>query len=56
MLRTDADGAAVVEHVAAPPADASRAEKDAAYAGTVIADRAVEFVRQTPAATKRRTS
>lgn len=46
MLRTDADGDAVVEHVAAPPAEARAAEKDAAYAGTVIADRAVEFVRQ----------
>jgi len=46
MLRTDADRGAVVEHVAAPPAEASPAEKDAAYAGTVIADRAVEFVRQ----------
>ncbi|MGH3347014.1 MAG: sulfatase-like hydrolase/transferase [Nocardioides sp.] len=46
MLRTDADGGAVVEHVPAPPADAGPAEKDAAYAGTVIADRAVEFVRR----------
>ncbi|HEX6151721.1 sulfatase-like hydrolase/transferase [Nocardioides sp.] len=45
-MRTDADGDAVVEHVAAPPAEATRVEKDAAYAGTVIADRAVEFVRQ----------
>jgi arylsulfatase A-like enzyme len=45
-MHTDADGDAVVEHVAAPPAEASRAEKDAAYAGTVIADRAVQFVRE----------
>ena len=45
VLRADADGA-TLEHVAAPPAGATQAEKDAAYAGTVIADLAVGFVRK----------
>ncbi|WP_432478134.1 sulfatase-like hydrolase/transferase [Nocardioides sp. GXQ0305] len=45
LLDAGPDGA-VLEHVEAPPAWASEAEKDAAYAGNVIADRAVEFVRQ----------
>jgi N-acetylglucosamine-6-sulfatase len=45
MLRADEDGEAVLEDVAAPPAEASAAEKDAARADTVIADRAVDFVR-----------
>ncbi len=45
MLRADAVGERV-EHVAAPPAGAPRAAKDAAYVGTVIGDLAVEFVRQ----------
>ena len=45
MLRADADGE-TLQHVPAPPAGATRAEKDAAYAGTVIADLAVEFVRE----------
>ncbi len=43
--RSDAAADLTLEHVDAPPASASSAEKDAAYAGTVIADRAVEFVR-----------
>ncbi|QBR93072.1 sulfatase-like hydrolase/transferase [Nocardioides euryhalodurans] len=45
LLHADADGVRV-EHVDAPPAEASDAAKDAAYAGTVIADRAVDFVRE----------
>lgn len=36
----------VVRHVDAPPAAASEEEKDAAYAGTVIADRALAFIRE----------
>jgi len=45
VMTTDADGTRL-EHVAAPPAWASGREKDAAYAGTVIADRALEFIRE----------
>lgn len=45
MLGTDADGEVTLEHITAPPADASASEKDAVYADTVIADRAVEFLR-----------
>ena len=45
MLRADAHGA-TMEQVPAPPATATPAEKDAAYAGTVISDLAVEFVRE----------
>ena len=40
------DGRTTVERVAAPPARATRAQKDAAYAGNVIADLAVDFVRE----------
>ncbi len=43
---SDDPAAATVEHVDAPPASAPDAEKDAAYAGTVIADRAVDFIRE----------
>ncbi len=39
-------GTPVVERVEAPSEWASEQEKDAAYAGTVIADRAVDFVRE----------
>lgn len=36
----------VLERVAAPPEWATEREKDAAYAGTVIAERALDFVRE----------
>ena len=38
------DGQLTVQHVDAPPADASDAEKDAAYAGRVIGDEALDFI------------
>ncbi len=47
MTGSSADpAAATVEHVDAPPSWAPAAEKDAAYAGTVIADRALAFIRE----------
>jgi arylsulfatase A-like enzyme len=45
VMDADTDGT-VVEHVDAPPARATGAAKDAAYAGTVVADLAVDFVRE----------
>ena len=39
------DGQLTVQHVDAPPADASDAEKDKAYAGTVIGDEALDFIK-----------
>lgn len=47
VMEGSSDGSVpTVEHVEAPPEWASEDEKDAAYAGSVIADRAVEFVRE----------
>lgn len=45
MSASSGDALPLVEHVDAPPEWATEEEKDAAYAGTVIADRAVDFVR-----------
>ena len=50
VMTADAAGTRV-EHVAAPPEWAGEEEKDAAYAGTVIADRAVDFIREHEAGT-----
>jgi arylsulfatase A-like enzyme len=40
------DGTLRVRHVAAPPAGATDAEKDTAYAGTVIGNQALGFIRR----------
>lgn len=40
------DGQLKVTHVEAPPADATDAEKDQTYAGRVIGDQALDFIRQ----------
>lgn len=40
------DGQTKVEHHATPSASASKADKDAAYAGQVIEDKALDFIRQ----------
>ncbi|HYH34280.1 MAG TPA: sulfatase-like hydrolase/transferase [Nocardioides sp.] len=45
VLEADEDGVDV-DHVDAPPRDASEEAKDAAYVGTVIAERALDFVRE----------
>jgi N-acetylglucosamine-6-sulfatase len=50
VMTADAAGTRV-EHVAAPPAWAGEEEKDAAYAGTVVADRALAFIREHEAGT-----
>jgi N-acetylglucosamine-6-sulfatase len=47
LLEASSDGSVpTVEHVEAPSEWASEQEKDAAYASSVIADRAVDFVRE----------
>ena len=45
VTRQDGDDL-LVDHIPAPPAEASDEEKDAAYVGTVVADRAVDFIRE----------
>ena len=40
------DGRLKVQHVAAPPSDATDAQKDAAYAGRVIGNQALDFIRE----------
>src|SRR5262249_43377614 len=44
-MRYVEDGRLKVRHVAVPPADSTDAVKDSAYAGTVIGDQALDFIR-----------